>query len=189
MLHSQTLNGAYEIRGDRLMVTQSTPEGQQDRVFRMRWNGRRWDESKPITSGPPKPADLAAYRAPAKAVFLKEPLLAGTWREQPPLEITISNQNITINAKGIEGNVTERYRIIEWTPAAGFARVQLIVARSFDPTHVGRRFKMLIRREELGYTTSTHMWTSDKMDEWPSGFDEKKDSTLNVLTWKSEEGR
>jgi hypothetical protein len=85
--------------------------------------------------------------------------------------------------------VADRYRIIEWTPEAGYAKVQLIAARSFDPTRVGKRFKMLIRKDEKGYTTSTHMWTSDKIDEWPSGFDEKKDTTLNVLTWKLEDER
>lgn len=188
VIHEEVLDGSYEVRGDRIRLTQGTPQ-REENYFRMHWSGSRWDESKPVTAGDPTPAQLAAHKPRPSAVFEKEPLLAGTWREQPPLEIKLSEQNIYINVKGIEGTLSDRYRIIEWTAAEGYAKVQLIVARSYDPTRVGKRFKALIRKDEKGYTTATHMWTSKNMDVWPGGFDAKMDPALSVQTWKSEDAR
>jgi len=186
LIHDQVLDSTYEIRGERIILTQSTPE-RTDTNWRMSWDGRRWDEGKPITLGETTPAQLAAHKKPAAAEFPREPALAGTWREQPPLEFALSPNNVTVMFKGSNGQFGDRYRIIEWTADEGFAKAQLIVARSYDPTRIGKRFKALIRKDEHGYTTATHLWTSTRMNEWPSGFDAKKDPTLSVLTWKPEE--
>lgn len=186
VIKDELLQGTYEIRGERLKLLIKTPD-RPDKFFQMDWSGRRHDEAKPVLPAIARPEQVAAYKQPPKAVFEKEPLLAGTWREQSPLQLKLSKNNIYMSFKGSGGEYGDRYRIIEWTAEAGQARVQAIVADSYDSSRVGRRLKMLLRKDATGYTTAMHAWDSPKLNEWPSGFDDKKDATLSVFVWQVEE--
>jgi RNA polymerase sigma factor (sigma-70 family) len=127
---------------------------------------------------PPKPA-------PQPAPAVRVPALVGDWHELPDWVLTASKDDLTITS----GPVTAyRFRVIEWTEAGGFAKVQAICADSdADGAMIGSRIKLLVRKEADGYTVAHHVTGSKALNEWPTGFESKPGSDLRVLTFRKEQ--
>jgi RNA polymerase sigma factor (sigma-70 family) len=128
---------------------------------------------KPPTSIPPA-SDAA-----------RVPELLGNWKELHDWVLTASKDDLTITHGPV---CAYRFRVIEWTEAEGFAKVQAICADSGeDGAIIGSRIKLLVRKEAEGYTIVHHVPGSKKLNEWPAGFESKPGSELRVLTFRKEQ--
>ncbi len=98
--------------------------------------------------------------------------------------LDISSEEIAI--KTIEDQfVLTRSKVLEWKEESGFSRVQVIcVQNMIDEKMIGKRVKLLIRKDANGYTTVQRDSTSPKINEWPLGFDPKLEPNLLIATWR-----
>jgi RNA polymerase sigma factor (sigma-70 family) len=102
-----------------------------------------------------------------------DPALAGSWMIVNNQVLKLGADEITFEDKPSHQPV-ERYRIIEWTEGEklGYAKVQTICT-AFQPGRgvIGKRIKMLVRKEEKGYTFLSYDVEGEKRDEWPEAFE------------------
>lgn len=114
-----------------------------------------------------------ANKAPAKAEG-NDPALVGDWIGLNEVGLYIDNENI---AFGSEQWIPENFKIISWEKTDAFAKVEVIRNAGnsdADRKEIGKRFKMLIRRDASGNSVVTYnTLASGKNNEWPAGFDEK----------------
>lgn len=122
-------------------------------------------------------------KTPGKDAAAKAPIptLLGEWSELQDWHLVASKDDLTITHGPIQ---PYRFRVLEWTESDGIARVQAICADSeVDTGLIGSRVKLLVRRDAEGYTLAHRVAGSKQINEWPSGFDTKKDADLRVLTF------
>lgn len=114
-----------------------------------------------------------ANKSPAKAEG-NDPALAGDWIGLNEVGLYIDNENI---AFGSDQWVPENFKIISWEKTDAYAKVEVIRSAGnseADRKEIGKRFKMLIRREANGNSVVTYnTLASGKNAQWPAGFDEK----------------
>lgn len=107
--------------------------------------------------------------------------LEGLWIELQPWSLKLDRDDITV----VSGEWTaHRFRILEWASEGDVARVQTICADSFDQRLVGDRVKMLLRRDEDGYTLAYIEPDHPRAGEWPGGFEPKPGEGVRVFTWR-----
>lgn len=85
------------------------------------------------------------------------PLLTGLWNACNDLGLVIDGESITI--RGGDGGqwVGERYGILSWTDMGDHVRVETICkAQAFATPAIGKRIKLLLRRDADGYTMVQH---------------------------------
>ena len=105
--------------------------------------------------------------------------IQGPWLEVSEWRLTLDADDITMNA---DRWIVHRFRILDWQDAGDHARIQAIAADSMDPALVGKRSKLLLRREPRGYTLAFREHLSPKLNDWPEGFDVNEGDDLVILT-------
>lgn len=119
----------------------------------------------------------AGVKLPAKPAAVAEgnhPLLTGDWIGLNEIGLLIDNENIAFAS---EQWTPENFKIISWEKTDAYAKVEVIRNAGnsdADRKEIGKRFKMLIRREANGNSVVTYnTLASGKNTQWPAGFDEK----------------
>ena len=161
-------DGSYTVDGDlltftvRLDIKPPAPEpGKEQTIFIP-------DEAKLVVArGKPAPAN-----APAPSI----PSIAGDWDFINDCQLQIDKDFLTFS--WIQDNATMfpgiKIRVLEWENAGAFAKVQgIFTAYQSDMGLVGKRLKLLARRDAKGWTVVWNDPKSTKLNEWPKGFDGK----------------
>ncbi|MEM7755014.1 MAG: sigma-70 family RNA polymerase sigma factor [Planctomycetota bacterium] len=122
-----------------------------------------------------------AYRDAAEFPVPTDPQsLAGAWFAVQDWALILDKDDISL----ADGDWTvHRFRIIDWTDAGDHARIQAIAADSMDPRLVGKRLKLLLKREGDEYTLAYHYHAGTKLNDWPAGFTPGKDGNVQILTF------
>jgi hypothetical protein len=109
------------------------------------------------------------------------PLLQGTWASVEPWELKLSQDVIEIAASW---GPIHKFRVLEWTVDGGVARVQAICSGgNVDAQMIGKRVKLLLRKDEAGWTLAHHSAYSAKLNEWPAGLISSKGSEIDLYTF------
>ena len=103
----------------------------------------------------------------------------GPWTEAERIPVTITNREIRFGTDSWQAAV---YRIIEWDKLDAFARVESIHAGGRDPRLIGTRFRLIIRKDDEGYTIAYFPPTKSTDLEWPSGFEYTPSNPVTVVT-------
>ena len=88
---------------------------------------------------------------------------------------------------GTDSWAASRFRIIEWERAEGFSRVLAIEAGGRNPYEIGTRFKLLIRKEDDGYSLGYFEPGTPRGQSFPSSFEFTPRNPLKILRFR--EGR
>lgn len=79
-----------------------------------------------------------------------------------------------------------KFRVLEWENAGDRSKIQTIVtASAMDQGMVGKRIKLLARREANGWTLVWNDLKSRKQNEWPAGFDAKPGEVVRFVFQES----
>lgn len=163
----QPIEGDYTITGDRLKIR--VAEAGKPPQDTMAWFGTRTRTGKG-----------------ASALSTIAPPLQGAWSELPGWDLVIAPDDIRILQSQTD-NPLFRFRVIDWTDTGTHARVQAICADSeIAPAMLGKRIKLLVRRDPNGWTLVHHAPASPKLDQWPAGFEAKPADQLRILTFTEE---
>lgn len=94
------------------------------------------------------------------------PGLEGPWQIVEQWQLRISADEIEIGERWF---AVRRFRVLEWTVAGEFARVQAIeTGGQADPGMIGKRVRLLMRRDQSGWTIAHHRPGSARLNEWPT---------------------
>ena len=111
--------------------------------------------------------------------------ILGPWTESERIVVRISGEEIRF---GPESWNAGRYRVIEWTPMAGYSRVLSIQAGGRDPRLIGSRFKLLIREikgeaegRSGGYEIAYFTPSSGRSNQWPSSFEYSEQNPVRLV--------
>jgi RNA polymerase sigma factor (sigma-70 family) len=169
VLLATELNGTYAIDDNTATLTFVLPENM------------KMEQGKPVKL-PPWIMRMDK-RGEAQPGSTPTPI-TGKWNKLNNLMLDISSEEIAI--KTIEDQfVLTRSKVLEWKEEPGFSRVQVICVQNvIDEKMIGKRVKLLIRKDANGYTTVQRDSTSPKINEWPLGFDPKLEPNLLIATWR-----
>jgi RNA polymerase sigma factor (sigma-70 family) len=103
----------------------------------------------------------------------------GPWTEAERIPVTITNREIRFGASSWSA---AEYRIVEWTKMDSFSRVLSIHAGGRDPRLIGTKFRLLLRKDETGYSVAYFPIGEKQADRWPSSFEYSKDNPVHVVT-------
>lgn len=115
------------------------------------------------------------------------PSFAGKWNWVEDWEIRFDPDNIYLTWKDEGGNDHNvfRFRILDWENAGSHCRIQTIVSESSKENGmIGKRVKMLARRNPDGYSIVLKEPHGAAVNEWPEGFDVKPGSGLMLLKFR-----
>ena len=73
---------------------------------------------------------------------------------------------------------------MNWEKTNGYARVESIHAGGRNPYLIGTRFRLIIRKEDEGYTIAYFPPTKDRSNRWPSSFEYSPENPVTVVTIK-----
>ena len=106
--------------------------------------------------------------------------LAGAWFAVQDWSLVLDKKDVSL----VDGDWTiHRFRVIDWQDAGDHARIQAIAADSMDPRLVGKRVKLLLRKQRDTYTLAYHYHASEFLNEWPAGFEPGEDRRIQVLNF------
>lgn len=105
--------------------------------------------------------------------------LLGPWTEAERIPVTITNREIRFGTDRWQAAI---YRIVEWDKRDGYARVESIHAGGRDPRLIGSRFRLIIRKDDEGYTIAYYPPSASPELAWPSGFEYTPDNPVRVVT-------
>ncbi|HZW07291.1 MAG TPA: sigma-70 family RNA polymerase sigma factor [Phycisphaerales bacterium] len=164
----QEINATYRVDGRRLTVT-----GMFDAA----------DGERPHRAVRPAPGSSIDKTGSATG---NDPVLAGAWIIVNDHLLKVSGDDIMFVDRRTD-TIVERYRIIEWTEADGYARVQTMCTAYSGPRGaVGKRMKMLIRKDDKGYTILAFDPDSEKRDTWPEKFAYTPDRQMRAFVFRKE---
>lgn len=140
----EVLDGTWKVSTDgSVLVVQWTSSGGGAMVTQV---AARVPEITPSSIGLPEPSAAGNH-----------PLLAGLWNACNDLGMEIDSEAITIRGGDNGQWVGERYGILSWTDMGDHVRVETICkAQAFATPAIGKRIKMLLRRDAEGYTLVQH---------------------------------
>ena len=111
--------------------------------------------------------------------------MAGVWHALPLWTARLDKEAFEITR---EDGMKDRFRILDWIDSGEHARVQTICVESQDPMYVGRRVRMLFRRDaDVGkdaWSVAHHVGEPDVLNTWPTGFDESEGGMLMTQSWR-----
>lgn len=126
----------------------------------------------------------------SKATPSAIPAFAGNWNWVEEWQLRFDPDNIYLTWKNDEGkefNVI-RFRILDWENVGSHCRVQTIVSESSkDNAMIGKRVKLLVRRDLDGYTIVTNEPHAKSISEWPRGFDVKPGEGMTLVKFRGSE--
>jgi RNA polymerase sigma factor (sigma-70 family) len=105
--------------------------------------------------------------------------ILGPWTEAERIPVTITNREIRFGTDTWQSAV---YRIVEWDKRDGYARVESIHAGGRNPRLIGSRFRLIIRKDEEGYTIAYFPPTKSTQISWPSSFVYSPENPVTVVT-------
>jgi RNA polymerase sigma factor (sigma-70 family) len=175
-LVGQERDGRYEVDGELMALTirldvkvPPPPPGQQQTEF--------VPEEARIVVSRAKPADP---KAPAPTI----PAMAGTWEFINDASLTIEPDAFLISWTQHDGSAFTaiKLRVLEWENAGSYSKIQTIVAgNAMDQAMVGKRVKVLARRDANGWTIVWNDPATEKLNEWPTGFDGKPGEVVRFV--------
>ncbi len=149
---------AYTIKDDRLSIQMYLDRNKDNKEI---WRGRRL--SRPETAPKDKP-------------------LWGTWERVGMWRLHLGPQALELRDFGT-GATMQKYTILNWSEADAYSKVETICAASqIEPALIGKRVKLLIRKDDGGFSVAFHESSSPKLNEYPSGFEPKKGEGVVVVT-------
>ncbi len=104
--------------------------------------------------------------------------LLGPWTEAERIPVTITNREIRFGTDTWQAAI---YRIVEWDKRDGYARVESIHAGGRNPRLIGTRFRLIIRKDDEGYTIAYFPPSASDDLAWPSGFEYSADNPVTVV--------
>lgn len=115
------------------------------------------------------------------------PGLEGPWQIVEEWQLRMSPDEIEIAATW---GTVRKFRVLEWTVAGPFAQVQAIVTGGqVDQGMIGKRVRLLLRRDESGWTLAHHRHGSARLNEWPTTVQPKQGDDLCVYRFVTEAAR
>jgi RNA polymerase sigma factor (sigma-70 family) len=105
--------------------------------------------------------------------------MIGPWTEAERIPVTITNREIRFGTDSWQAAI---YRIVEWDKRDEYARVESIHAGGRDPRLIGSRFRLIIRKDEEGYTIAYFPPSKSTELTWPSGFQYSPENPVRVVT-------
>jgi hypothetical protein len=105
--------------------------------------------------------------------------MMGPWTEAERIPVTITSREIRFGTDRWQAAI---YRIVEWDKRDGYARVESIHAGGRDPRLIGSRFRLIIRKDEEGYTIAYFPPSKSTELAWPSAFQYTPDNPVRVVT-------
>lgn len=118
------------------------------------------------------------------------PDFGGKWNWVEEWSLHFDPDNIFLTTRHDDGHEYNafRFRIIDWENVGSHCRVQAIVSESTkENSMVGKRVKMLIRRNPESYAIVLKEPHSKEINEWPAGFNVKAGEGQLLLQFRRNE--
>lgn len=118
------------------------------------------------------------------------PAFGGKWNWVEEWSLHFDPDNIFLTTKHDDGHEYNafRFRIIDWENVGSHCRVQAIVSESTrENSMVGKRVKMLIRRNPDSYAIVLKEPHTKEVNEWPAGFNVKAGEGQLLLQFRRSE--
>jgi len=112
----------------------------------------------------------------AGAVAPSIPAMAGGWGFVNDCQLQIDNDFLSLAWLQGDGSAfpAVKIRVLEWENAGSHAKVQgIFTANQGDVGMVGKRIKLLARRDPKGWTVVWNDPKTKKLNDWPTGFEGK----------------
>lgn len=107
--------------------------------------------------------------------------ILGPWTESERIPVTISGREIKF---GTEVWNTAIYRVVSWDRVEGWSRVLAVQAGGRDPRLIGTRLRLLLRKDEKGYSIAFYPRGSAFEDRWPSSFEFGPRNPVRVFSFE-----
>lgn len=127
---------------------------------------------------------------PGKNSTASIPAFGGKWNWVEAWSLHFDPDNVVLTAKHDDGHEFNafRFRIIDWENVGSHCRVQAIVSETTkESSMVGKRVKMLIRRNPDGYAIVLKEPHTKEVNEWPAGFSVKAGEGHLLLQFRRSE--
>lgn len=112
------------------------------------------------------------------------PGIVGSYTACDPWRLLMSPDQIEITA--FWGSV-RKFRILEWTVDGDIARVQAICnGGQLDASMIGKRVKLLVRKDQNGWTIAHHNAYAPQLNEWPKALESTPGSQVHLYTFAGE---
>jgi hypothetical protein len=135
------------------------------------------EPGKPQTISIPEEARMVVVREkpPApNAPVAKIPEMAGEWGFINDCQIQIDKDFLTLSWLQGDGSAFPaiKVRVLEWDNTGPYVKIQgIFTANQGDVGLVGKRVKLLARRDTKGWTVVRNEAKTNKLNEWPKGFE------------------
>lgn len=142
---------------------------------------------QPQTESVPEEVRIVVARAKPPDPKAPEPTIAaiaGTWDFINDCTLQMDSEFITLAWIQEDGSSFPglKFRVLEWENAGEFSKVQTIVtASAMDQGMVGKRFKVLARKDPNGWTLVWNDPKAKKQNEWPAAFDAKPGESVRFV--------
>ncbi len=110
--------------------------------------------------------------------------LLGPWVEAERIPVTITAEEIRF---GTDVWSSARYRVIDWEQRDGWSRVLSVQAGGRDPRLIATRFRLLLRRDDAGYSIAYFPPGTPRAGRWPSSFDYTVANPVRVISFVEDE--
>ncbi|MBL8874541.1 MAG: sigma-70 family RNA polymerase sigma factor [Phycisphaerae bacterium] len=146
---------------------------------------------QPQTESPPEEIKVVLARTKPldpRPPAARLPAIAGTWEFINDCHLQMDSESITFLWIQEDGTSFPglKFRVLEWENAGDRSKIQTIVtASAMDQGMVGKRIKLLARREANGWTLVWNDLKSRKQNEWPAGFDAKPGEVVRFVFQES----
>ncbi|MBY0112753.1 MAG: RNA polymerase sigma factor [Phycisphaerales bacterium] len=137
------------------------------------------EPGKQQTMSIPEEARMVVVREkpPApNAPVAKIPAMAGEWGFINDCQLQIDKDFITLSWLQSDGSAFPaiKVRVLEWENTGPYVKIQgIFTANEGDMGLVGKRVKLLARRDAKGWTVVRNEAKGNKLNEWPTGFEGK----------------
>jgi RNA polymerase sigma factor (sigma-70 family) len=119
-----------------------------------------------------------AFDAPGPEKF------AGEWLQVPQGRLLLDPDAISILSD--DDFVMQKYKVLSWTEVPGQSRVETIcLANVTNTAAIGKRFKLLLRKQGKQVSLVIHTIAAKQTDAWPS-FEVKKGNSVRQATFTEE---
>jgi RNA polymerase sigma factor (sigma-70 family) len=109
---------------------------------------------------------------------------AGEWLQLQQWRLSLEPDAVAFLGNG--GFVVQKYKVLSWTDEEGLSKVETIcLANVMETGAIGKRFKLLLRKQGKEVSFAIHTLAAKQTDAWPS-FEVKKANSVRQATFKEE---